>query len=100
MWRHQDRAILSAKQRIYDSRAQLSFEVVSGSTVLPLAQLARPPSPVPSFAITTYSVVLTTYLYCAPSQAEAVIQTANAIMQLPSFGTMATQLDRIASLLR
>ena len=39
-------------------------------------------------------------IYTASSQAEAVIQAANAIMQLPSDGTMATQLDRIASLLR
>ena len=59
------RYLVGQAEALYDSRAQLSFEVVSGSTVLPLAQLARPPSPVPSCAITTYSVVLTTDLYCS-----------------------------------
>ena len=33
------------------------------------------------------------------TQAEAVIQKARAIMQLPSVGTMAMQLDQIARLL-
>ena len=34
-----------------------------------------------------------------PTQAEAVIQKARAIMQLPAVGTMAMQLDQIARLL-
>ena len=39
------------------------------------------------------------YHLLLPTQAEAVIQKARAIMQLPSMGTMATQLDQIARLL-
>ena len=34
-----------------------------------------------------------------PNHVEAVIQKARAIMQLPSVGTMAMQLDQIARLL-
>ena len=42
----------------------------------------------------------TTYYLLLYTQAEAAIQTANAIMQLQSVGTMATQLDLIVRLLR
>ena len=70
------------------------IEVVSSSTILSLAQLARPRSPRRPPLCHHY------LLSTASSQAEAVIQAANAIMQLPSDGTMATQLDRIASFLR
>ena len=41
-----------------------------------------------------------TYYLLLTTQAEAAIQTANAIMQLLSVGTMATQLDLIVRLLR
>ena len=50
--------------------------------------------------LTNYHSLLTTHHSLLTTQAEAAIQTANAIMQLPSVGRMATQLDLIAGLLR